>query len=111
MGSEIGPKAAGVWQEGSFPDHRVFLTAGLVGAEALRLAEKKFGIRLASDDFDMGACTGNGAMLCSFAVSSTCGDLPVDARIILIDLNYEQTEIIGRYAGRVPGHVLEADRK
>jgi hypothetical protein len=33
--------------------------------------------------------------------------LPTDARIIVIDLNYEaESTIAGRYAGRVPGHVF-----
>ena len=27
------------------------------------------------------------------------------AIFIVIDFNYEQTEIVGRYAGRAPGHI------
>ena len=34
--------------------------------------------------------------------------LPVDARILVVDLNYEgdESKITGRYAGRVPGHLV-----
>ena len=34
--------------------------------------------------------------------------LPVDARILVVDLNYEgdKSKIAGHYYGRVPGHVV-----